>query len=166
MTKTKLPMLSRMLVFASSVCLGACAMDTTPESSSDSAGNSVTSPTAHSVTMATANTASDSAANPELIAQGQRLFNLHCMACHSVDADGRTVAGPHLEGIFGRQNATEESWLYPKHVAEFDFVWTQETMRQWLVTPQQMINNMCLPFRGLRRESDVDALMAYLVDET
>ena len=107
-----------------------------------------------------------SPADPELLARGERLFNLHCMACHAVNAEGRTAAGPHLEGIFGRQIATQHSWDYPAHVADFDFVWTQATMRQWLVTPQQMVNNMCLPFRGLRRDSDVEALMAYLLEAT
>ena len=141
MPKAKTPMLIALAV-VSSVFLSACAIDATPDESFEPV------------------------ADPELVAQGQRLFNLHCMACHSVDAEGRTAAGPHLEGIFGRQIATDGSWVYPEHVAEFDFIWTQATMRQWLVTPQEMVSNMCLPFRGLRRESDVDALMAYLLDAT
>lgn len=137
----------RTLTFGLCVMLSACATDM-----------DATSPAS--------NATPTDAVSPELITQGQRLFNLHCMACHAVDADGRTDAGPHLEGIFGRQIATQANWVFPEHVAQFDFIWTEETTRQWLETPQQMVHNMCLPFRGLRRDSDVEALMAYLLDAT
>lgn len=152
-----------MFVLVGCIFVGACALDAASGPSSDStATNSAATGSANTA----GNFSSEAAASTELIAQGQRLFNLHCMACHSVDADGRTESGPHLETIFGRQIATHSSWIFPEHVAQFDFVWTEATMRQWLVTPQEMVNNMCLPFRGLRRENDVDALMAYLLDAT
>ena len=139
-------LITRTFAFTMCVMFSACATDTTPDSQ-----------LSEPATLSPA---------PELIAQGQRLFNLHCMACHSVDATGRTDAGPHLAGIFGRQHATHPSWQFAEHVTQYDFVWTQATLRQWLQTPQEMVHDMCLPFRGLRRDSDVDALMAYLLHAT
>lgn len=139
-----------MLAFAAFSFLAGCATDTQATSV---ANGQVTASSTESKTH-------------EALIRGERLFNLHCMACHSVDAQGRTAAGPHLEGIFGQQVAANTDWAYPAHVAKLDFEWSESRMREWLEHPQEMVPNMCLPFRGLRREADIDALMLYLLSTT
>ncbi|RUO29255.1 cytochrome C [Aliidiomarina sedimenti] len=96
-----------------------------------------------------------------LVAQGKREF-IRCVACHSVDADGRAISGPHLEGIIGRQFGDVEGWQFPQHLSEHDFVWTESRMDNWLQDPQAMVDTMCLPFTGLSSEQARAALIAYM----
>lgn len=97
----------------------------------------------------------------QMYAQGKREF-MRCMACHSMDAAGRMLSGPHLEGIIGREVAAVDGWDFPDHVSELDFVWTESRMDAWLQDPQGMIPQMCLPFNGLANEEARTALIAYL----
>lgn len=99
--------------------------------------------------------------DPEQVAQGKREF-MRCIACHAMSAEGRTLSGPHLEGIIGRQVAATSSWDFPDHVAQLDFVWTEQRMDEWLQDPQAMVPHMCLPFNGLANAASRAALIAYL----
>lgn len=99
--------------------------------------------------------------DPEQVAQGKREF-MRCIACHAMSSEGRTLSGPHLEGIIGRQVAATSSWDFPDHVAQLDFVWTEDRMDRWLQDPQAMVPQMCLPFNGLASAESRAALIAYL----
>lgn len=99
------------------------------------------------------------------VAAGAKIFSFRCAACHTMSADDTSTAafGPHLEGIVGRQAGSVEGYDY-----EFDlmreqaFVWDKERLEAWLEKPQEMVPGMCLPYFGLRRESDRAALITYM----
>lgn len=99
------------------------------------------------------------------VTAGAKIFSFRCAACHTMSADDTSTAafGPHLEGIVGRQAGSVEGYDY-----EFDlmreqaFVWDKERLEAWLEKPQEMVPGMCLPYFGLRRESDRAALITYM----
>ncbi|RRR75606.1 MAG: cytochrome c [Candidatus Viridilinea halotolerans] len=60
--------------------------------------------------------ASTAAPPPDPVASGERLYNIWCLGCHSLDPDGPTTLGPPLGGVATRAAANSEglsaaAWL-------------------------------------------------------
>lgn len=70
---------------------------------------------------------------------GKELFAVSCASCHAVQGDtGLTLAGPHLEGLFGRTVASLPEFSYtPTLVAEgaTGTFWERETLHAFLTDP-------------------------------
>ncbi|WP_262691415.1 c-type cytochrome [Kordiimonas aestuarii] len=93
--------------------------------------------------------------------KGKRIFN-RCKACHNLTAADRSRMGPNLDNLFGRQAGSKEDYKYSKALAEADFVWTEEKLDQWLMSPKTFLPGNKMAFAGLRKEDDRKDLMAYL----
>lgn len=106
---------------------------------------------------ATAQPGQDTAA----VEAGRGLF-LRCNACHSVKASSRALTGPHLEGIVGRPVAAVPGFPYSAMLKDKSFVWTKDRLELWLRKPQKDFPGLCIPFTGLPRKADREALIAYL----
>lgn len=100
--------------------------------------------------------------DPAVIAKGAKVFKYKCSACHSMDPNKSQFFGPHLANIFNREIATIEGYTFPETTKQHDIVWTESTLYEWLENPQKMVKDMCMPFTGLPKQEDRDALMAYL----
>lgn len=94
---------------------------------------------------------------------GKRHF-VRCVACHSVIADAPPKLGPHLQGIVGRQVASVENYAYSDAMRAQNHTWDEARLDQWLKAPQADIPGLCLPFMGLAKPEDRQALIAYLKD--
>jgi len=98
------------------------------------------------------------------IAKGKRIFK-KCKACHSVKADKNGV-GPSLHGIIGAQAAAVEGYKYSKAMKASGLTWDVENLTAFLTKPKGLIKGTKMSFGGLKKEADIENLLAYLADAT
>lgn len=107
------------------------------------------------------------ATDEAVLASGERLFTYRCAACHTLSAADGSMFGPHLEGLLDRRAGTVDDYEYTIDLMrEQAFVWDEAQFDAWLEKPQEMIPGMCVPYRGLRKPEDREALIAYMKQET
>lgn len=94
-------------------------------------------------------------------AKGEKVFG-KCKACHTVEGVDRT--GPHLNGVVGRTPGTVEGFSYSDgmkaHGAET--VWTPEALHTFLLDPKGVVPGNKMSFKGLKKDTDIANLVAFL----
>ena len=103
-------------------------------------------------------------ADPELVAKGEKVFK-KCAACHAVGAGAKNKSGPQLNGVMGRTLGTVEGFGYSSvfvAAADEGRVWTDEDMRAFLTKTKAFMKGTKMGFAGLKKEADLDAILAYL----
>ena len=105
------------------------------------------------------------APDPALVEAGEKVFK-KCKACHEVGDGAKHKQGPHLNGVFGRTAGTSDGFKKyskaMKKAGEDGLVWSDETMAQFLKKPKAMLKKTKMAFSGLKKEKDLDAIIAYL----
>jgi len=97
------------------------------------------------------------------VERGRQLF-AQCTLCH--DANGNRAAGPSLEGIVGRDIATDG--LYDNYssamqtFAESRKVWSEILIDEFLSSPRTLVPGTYMGFNGLNDPQDRAALISYL----
>lgn len=91
------------------------------------------------------------------IAAGQKVFN-KCAACHSLEP-GVQMMGPSLNGLMGRGVGEVEGFTYSVAMQQADFNWNAETLSAFLEKPMQFLPGTTMPFGGLRRAEQRQALV-------
>ena len=94
------------------------------------------------------------------IAKGKKVFR-KCKACHYLEKE-RNKTGPHLVNIMGRAAGTVEGYKYSKAMARSGLVWDEITMAGFLKKPKKYLKGTRMAFVGLRKESDIADVIAYL----
>jgi cytochrome c len=97
-------------------------------------------------------------------AAGQRVYN-QCRACHVAEQGGPNRVGPNLWGIVGRRAASVEGFRYSanlRELGESGFTWTEENLRAYLTNPRNVTPRGSMAFAGIRNETQLDDLIAYL----
>ncbi|MBM3487629.1 MAG: cytochrome c family protein [Alphaproteobacteria bacterium] len=84
-----------------------------------------------------------------------------CKACHALE-DGKTGIGPSLHGIFGRKAGSVPKFAYSKDMAALGLAWDDDSLRNYLRNPKQMVPNTKMVFAGITRDAELDDLLAYL----
>ena len=102
-----------------------------------------------------------SAAN---VTKGKRVFN-KCKACHSLKA-GKNKLGPSLAKLMGRQAGTVKNFRYSKAMKKSGIIWNEKTLDQFMAKPKKFIKGTKMAFRGLKKKSQRDDLIAYLKKAT
>jgi len=92
---------------------------------------------------------------------GKRLF-IMCEACHNVKEGEPHKVGPNLHGIFGREAGSLTDFKYSEAVMNSNITWSDETIREWLINPNDYIQGTNMVFVGLPKKRQQDALLAYL----
>lgn len=95
---------------------------------------------------------------------GGRVFN-QCRACHTINEGGRNLVGPNLHGMIGRQAASIEGFRYSpamREKGEAGLTWDEETLRNYLQNPRQVVPGTTMAYPGLRNEQQMNDLLAYL----
>ena len=95
---------------------------------------------------------------------GRRVFN-QCRACHTIDQGGRNGVGPNLFGIVGRRAGSIEGFRYSANMQELagtGHVWTLENLRAYAQNPKAVLPRGTMAFNGVRNETQLNDLMAYL----
>ncbi len=97
-------------------------------------------------------------------AAGAKVFK-KCAACHStVAADGNKI-GPNLHGVIGRKAGANEGFGYSdamKAAGEAGTVWDEATIEKYLRDPKGFIPKNKMAFVGLKKDSDLANVLAYL----
>ena len=89
---------------------------------------------------------------------GEKVFK-KCKSCHSVN---KNKMGPSLENLFGRTAGTFEGYKYSKAMRNSEIVWNEETLKKFLKKPSKFIKGNKMRFRGIRKEEQLDGIIAYL----
>lgn len=108
--------------------------------------------------------AAQGAIDPELAARGEKVFK-KCKACHQVGEGAKNKTGPHLDGVVGRKAAAVEDFKYSsamRAAAEDGLVWDAEALHAFLKKPKAFIKGTKMGFSGLKKDSDIDAVIEYL----
>jgi cytochrome c len=95
-------------------------------------------------------------------AEGRKLFQRLCGACHIDTAEGRRLLGPTLFGIIGRQTGAVEGFRYSEANKKAGWVWTPEKMEIYLRDPRAAIPGTTMIFAGVRQQAEREDLIAYL----
>ena len=105
--------------------------------------------------------------DPELVSAGKKVFR-KCKACHTVGDDRRNRIGPTLSGVFGRRMGDVEGFRYSKvfrQAAEEGRVWDDAEMAGFLANPRRYLKGTKMVFAGLRKDADIEAVIAYIRSE-
>ncbi len=98
------------------------------------------------------------------IKKGKKVFK-KCAACHTVKEDKHKL-GPSLFGIFGRTAGSVEGVKYSDAMIASDIIWDESNMREFLTKPKDYINGTNMAFGGIKKEKQMDDLIAYMKDKT
>jgi len=96
--------------------------------------------------------------------KGKKVFN-KCRACHNADVEKNKV-GPHLVALFGRDAGAVEGFNYSDAMKNSGIVWDEETLEAYLKDPKGYIPGNKMPFAGIKKESELEDLLAYLEEAT
>lgn len=91
---------------------------------------------------------------------GKAQYN-KCVACHSVEP-GVHKMGPSLHGLMGRKVGAAEGFTFSYAMVQAGFVWTHESLDQFLESPMQIVPGMVMPFGGMQNSDQRKALICYL----
>lgn len=92
---------------------------------------------------------------------GARVFK-KCAACHAVGENAPIKLGPALNGLIGRTAGTYPGYNYTDANRDSGLVWDERTLARYLRNPQDVIPGTKMIFAGLRRESEIEDVIAYL----
>lgn len=98
--------------------------------------------------------------------KGAKVFN-KCKACHEIK-EAKNKVGPHLVGIVGRKAGSAEGFNYSdalKKVHDEGLVWNEETLAKYLADPKAFLPGNRMAFAGLKKEDEIEDLIAYLKKE-
>lgn len=102
--------------------------------------------------------------DPELVAAGEKVFK-RCAACHQVGESAKNRVGPILNGIVDAPAGAVADFRYSKVLTEKageGLVWDAANLKAFLAKPKEFLPRTKMSFPGLRKEADLDAIVAYL----
>ena len=97
-------------------------------------------------------------------AAGEKVFN-KCKACHMVGPDAKNRVGPALTGVVGVEIAHVEDFKYSDNFMELKaegYMWTPENLSAYLTDPKAVAPKGKMSFAGLRKQEEIDNVVAYL----
>lgn len=77
-------------------------------------------------------------AQADTVAEGQRLFQQRCGACHQITTP-RNGVGPNLQGLIGRKAGSVQGYNYSPALKASDVIWSTETLDTFLTNPSVMV---------------------------
>ncbi len=92
--------------------------------------------------------------------KGEKVFR-KCKTCHEI-SEPKNKIGPHLVGIIGRPAGSVEGFSYSDAMKNSGLTWDVETIAKYMADPKGFIPGNKMVFVGLKKESDVEDLLAYL----
>ena len=100
----------------------------------------------------------------DLVAAGEKVFK-RCSSCHAVGAGAGNKSGPHLNGLIGRAFGSVEGFGYSgvfKAARDEGRVWDEVSLAEFLAKPKGYMKGTKMAFSGLKKDTDLEAVIAYL----
>ena len=98
------------------------------------------------------------------IKAGEKVFK-KCKACHYADRE-KHKTGPHLVNLIGRTAGSLEDYKkYSKAMKASGIIWDKETLTEYLRAPKKYIKGTKMAFVGLKKDADIENVIAYLMAE-
>jgi len=95
------------------------------------------------------------------IAAGAKVFK-QCQQCHRIGVGATNFYGPVLNGVNGRPAGTYPHYKYSKALENSKIVWNYDTLSKYLKEPQHAVPGVAMTFKGLKDQTDVDNVIAYI----
>ena len=111
--------------------------------------------------VAMAATLAAQAARAQDVAAGEQSFK-KCFACHSVGEGARNKVGPELNGLDGRHSGTAPDYHYSDANKNSGIVWNEATFKEYIKDPRAKIPGTKMIFPGIKNETEIANLWAYL----
>ena len=96
--------------------------------------------------------------------EGEAVFR-KCKTCHQVGEGAANRVGPALNGIVGALAGQSPDYRYSDalmEAAEGGLTWDEESLGSYLANPKELIPGTKMSFAGLRKEDDIENVIAYL----
>ena len=95
-----------------------------------------------------------------------KIMYMRCIPCHTVTKNGRNLVGPNLWGIVDSRAGTREGFQgYSESLKKSDILWSRETLDLYIKDPAAFLPGTNMIYKGLPKEKDRAALLAYLETE-
>ena len=94
-------------------------------------------------------------------AAGEQVFR-KCLPCHAVGPGAKNKVGPELNGLDGRHSGTAPGYSYSDVNKKSGVVWGEQTFKKYIHDPRAMIPGTKMIFPGIKNETEVDNMWAYL----
>ena len=114
-----------------------------------------------SILAAAALVAAAGSAQAQDASAGERVFN-QCKACHQIGEGAKNTIGPVLNGVVNRKAGTVAGYSYSDANKNSGLTWDEATLTEYLPNPRAKVPGTKMTFMGLKKESDVQNVIAYL----
>jgi cytochrome c len=98
--------------------------------------------------------------------RGQRVFNQQCRACHTLEKDGASVAGPNLHDLFGRKAGSAAGYAFSEAMTKSGIVWDDAALTEYNRDPKAKVPGTKMVFNGVKQAPQLADLVAYLKEAT
>ncbi len=102
-----------------------------------------------------------SAALAQDAAAGKTSFN-KCLPCHAIGEGAKNKVGPELNGLDGRKSGTAPDYNYSEANKNSGITWNEATFKDYIKDPKAKIPGTKMTFAGIKNETEVNNLWAYI----
>jgi len=95
------------------------------------------------------------------LAAGENSFK-KCLPCHRVGEGAKNLVGPVLNGLEGRKSGTIEGYSYSEANKNSGITWDEAVFAEYIKDPRAKIPGTKMVFAGIKNETEVKSLWAYL----
>lgn len=92
--------------------------------------------------------------------KGEKVF-AKCKTCHEIATDKNKV-GPTLQGVLGRQAGTVPGFKYSEAMIASGVVWDAKAIAEYSRQPKEFIPGNKMVFAGLKKDDEIEDLIAFI----